>query len=327
MIRKTLPLAVALTAIAAATAVPVASAAPTLKAGVVDGTLRISGGPFAEQITLRLSALDRNQLQVDVGNDGSADQTFDLSTFRAIEVEAGNGNDTVRIDEVNGAFTTTKPTRIDGENGNDTLLGAGGAELFYGGNGDDFVDGNAGADTAFLGRGDDVFVWDPGDASDIVEGDQGSDTMVFNGAAGNEIMAATGEGGRVSFTRNLGNIVMNLDDVEGIDVRALGGTDAVTVNDMGGTDVARVDVDLAGALGGSTADGKADTVTVAATKGDDLIAVDANGAAVEVSGLAAFVRITYADAASDTLIIDTVAGADTVTLDPALAGLIQVSVK
>ena len=60
---------------------------------------------------------------------------------------------------------------------------------------------------------------------------------------------------------------MNLDDVEGIDVRALGGTDVVTVNDMGGTDLARVDVDLAGALGGSTADGKADTVTVAATKG------------------------------------------------------------
>jgi hypothetical protein len=54
--------------------------------------------------------------------------------------------------------------------------------------------------------------------------------------------------------------------------------------------------------------------------------VDANGAAVDVSGLAAFVRITNADPASDTLIIDTVAGADDVSLDPALAALIQVSV-
>jgi len=326
VIRKTLLLAVGLTAMAAATTVPVASAAPTLKAGVVDGTLRISGGPFAEQITLRLSDLDRNQLQVDVGNDGSADQTFDLSTFRAIDVEAGNGNDIVRIDEVNGAFTTTKPTRIDGENGNDTLLGGSGAEVFYGGRGDDVVDGNGGADTAFLGKGDDTFVWDPGDASDIVEGESGSDAMVFNGSGGDEIMAATADGGRVLFTRNLGSIVMDLDGVEVIDVRALGGTDTVSVNDVGGTDLERVDVDLAAALGGSTADGKADTVTVIGTKGDDPIAADATGAAVEVSGLAAFVRITHADAASDMLVIDTLAGNDTVTLDPALAGLILVSV-
>jgi hypothetical protein len=119
---------------------------------------------------------------------------------------------------------------------------------------------------------------------------------------------------------------MDLDDVEVIDVRALGGTDTVTVNDVGGTDVKRVDVDLAAALGGSTGDGQDDTVTVAATKGDDSIAVDANGAAVEVSGLAAFVRITHADPEKDTLVIDTVAGADDVDLDPALDGLIQVAV-
>jgi hypothetical protein len=84
---------------------------------------------------------------------------------------------------------------------------------------------------------------------------------------------------------------------------------------------------LAAALGGSTADGQADTVTVAGTKGDDSIAVDANGAAVDVSGLAAFVWITHADPASDRLIIDKVAGADDVSLDPALAALIQVSVQ
>jgi hypothetical protein len=54
--------------------------------------------------------------------------------------------------------------------------------------------------------------------------------------------------------------------------------------------------------------------------------VDANGAAVEVGGLAAFVRISHADPTSDTLVIDTSAGADDVVLDPALDGLILVSV-
>ena len=326
MKRKTVPIAVAVAAIAASIAVPVAAAAPTVKATVTDGTLRISGSPRADNIVFCLSALDANQLQVDVGDDGSSDKTFDIATLRAIDVEAGNGNDTVRIDQLNGAFTTRLPTRIDGQNGDDTLIGGSGNEILVGGRGDDFVDGNAGADTAFLGKGDDTFVWDPGDGSDVIEGGSGSDTMVFNGSAGNEIMAATANGTRVSFTRNLGNIVMDVDGVEAIDVRALGGTDAVTVNDVGGTDLKRVDVDLAATIGGSTADGQADTVTVAATKGDDSIAVDANGAAVDVSGLAASVRITHADSASDTLVIDPVAGADHVAIDPAVNGLIQVSV-
>jgi hypothetical protein len=325
MTRKTLLGAVTLAALAASIAVPVAAAAPTLRATVSDGTLRISGGPFSDRIALRLSPVDRTQLQVDVGNNGSADSTFDLGTFDAIDVKAGSGNDTVLIDQVNGAFTTTKATRIDGQNGDDTLIGGSGNEVLVGGRGDDFVDGNGGADTAFLGRGDDTFVWDPGDASDVVEGGAGFDKMVFNGSGGDEIMAATADFGRVSFTRNLGGIVMDLDDVEAIDVNALGGSDTVTVDDATGTDLRRVDVDLAAALGGSTADGKADTVNVNGTKGDDSIAADANGNAVDVSGLAAFVRITHADPDKDTLVIDPVTGNDHVAIDPALAALIQVS--
>jgi len=284
-----------------------ASASPHVRARVSDGTLLISGTPFAEQITLRQSAVDRNRLEVDLDNDGSADQTFDLSTVDAIDVDAGGGDDTVRIDDVNGAFTARIPTRIEGGNGDDTLNGGSGAEILVGGNGNDRVDGNGGADTAFLGRGDDAFVWDPGDASDVVEGGPGSDTMVFNGSGGNEILTANA-------------------NFEAIDVRALGGTDTVTVNDVSGTDLRRVDVDLASALGGSTGDGLADTVAVNGTKGDDSITAVADGSAVEVRGLAAVVRVTHADPTSDNLVIDRVAGADKVAVDPAVNALIQVSV-
>jgi Ca2+-binding RTX toxin-like protein len=46
-----------------------------------------------------------------------------------------------------------------------------------------------------------TFVWDPGDGSDIVEGQSGTDTLLFNGAAGAEIFAASSNGGRLLFTR------------------------------------------------------------------------------------------------------------------------------
>src|SRR4029078_8235522 len=85
--------------------------------------------------------------------------------------------------------------------------------------------------------GDDTFQWDPGDGSDIVEGQDGTDSMAFNGANIAEKMEASANGQRVRFTRDIGNIVMDLNDVETINVKALGGVDAVTVDDLTGTAV------------------------------------------------------------------------------------------
>ena len=118
-----------------------------------------------------------------------------------------------------------------------------------------------------------MFQWDPGDGSDVVEGQDGTDTLLFNGSAGDENFEVSANGGRVLFTRNLGNIVMDLDDVEKIDFNALGGADTITVNDLSGTDVTEVNVDLAGTIGGTAGDGAADTVTVNGTNGDDIIDV------------------------------------------------------
>ena len=303
------------------------AAVPALAAGIVDGTLQITGASGPETIALRLSSLNSDQLAIDVGDDGSAEHSFDVATFRAIAVDAGNGDDIVRIDQVNGAFTTTEATTIAGGNGDDTLLGGSGAETFHGGRGNDVADGNGGADTAFLDSGDDIFVWDPGDGSDRFEGGAGSDTMVFNGADGSEVMAANADGGRVRFTRVQGTIVMDLDDVEAIDVRALRGTDAITVGDVGATDLRRVDIDLAATLGASTTDLIADTVTVVGTNGVDTIRAAALGAAAEVTGLGATVRVTHADPELDTLVLDTLDGADNVSVDPDVEDLILVSVN
>ena len=197
-------------------------------------------------------------------------------------MSAGGGNDRVRIDQVNGAFTDEAVT-IDGGPGNDTLLGGDGAEVFFGGPGDDFVDGNRGDDTAFLGEGDDTFHWDPGDGNDTVEGQDGLDTLDFNGANIDEHIDISANGQRVRFTRDVANITMDLNDVEGIVFHAFGGADTVTVNDLTGTDVETVDADLAAQAGGG--DAAADSVVVNGTLGADAAVVSLVDGKPVVSGL------------------------------------------
>jgi hypothetical protein len=82
------------------------SAAPALAsytAGVENGTLQIKGDGASDKLALRLSATDPNTLQVDVGDDGTVDFSFDRSMFTAINVQAGGG-DEVRVDDSFGSF-------------------------------------------------------------------------------------------------------------------------------------------------------------------------------------------------------------------------------
>jgi len=121
--------------------------------------------------------------------------------------------------------------------------------------------------------------------------------------------------------------VMDLNDFEALDVNALGGTDSVTINDLAGTGLTDVNVDLAASVGSDFSDGVADTVQVEGTAGVDTItATDASGA-VDVAGLAASVQIAHTDPALDGLTIDTLDGADNVTVAAAVNGLIGVTVK
>jgi len=164
-----------------------------------------------------------------------------------------------------------------------------------------------------MGAGDDTFVWDPGDGSDIVEGQDGSDTMRFNGAAAAEQFELSANGPRLRFFRNVGNITMDTDGVETVDVNALGGADTVTVDDLAGTDVTQVHADLAGTLGGTAGDGQADSVIVHGTAGDDVITAAGATGAARVLGLAAAVDVTNAEPANDTLTVSAGAGNDVVT--------------
>src|SRR5215208_3036608 len=281
---------------------------PKLKHGV----LTIKGTHESDTVALRLGAGQPGILQVDVGDDGTADFSFDRARITAIAVDARDGDDSVRIDELNGAFTDVIPTTIDGGDENDTIAGGKGIETLLGGDGNDTIDGNGGNDTALMGAGDDTFVWDPGDGSDVVEGQDGTDTMVFNGAGGPEQVDASANGNRLRFFRTQATITMDTAGVETVDFNALGGADTVTVNDLTGTDVRTINTDLAGALGGNTGDGQIDQVIVKGTNGTDKIDIAGDPSGVAVTGVAALIAIQHQEP-NDRLDVNALGGDDAVS--------------
>jgi Ca2+-binding RTX toxin-like protein len=309
--------AVGVTFVVAVLAFGASPAWASYTAQVQAGTLQVVGNGASDKLAVRLQAGVPTVLELDVGDNGSADFTFDRSLFTGITVAAGSGNDLVRIDQANGAFTDESIV-VDGGPGNDTLLGGNGGEIFIAGEGDDFVDGNRGDDIAFLGEDDDTFHWDPGDGNDTIEGQSGSDTLDFAGANVSEHFDVSANGGRVLFLRDVATIAMDINDVERIALHALGGTDTITANDLTGTDLTNFDVDL-GTVGGG-GDGQADTVVVNATAGVDHIGVASSKGKISVSGLQAVVGVTDSETAFDTVQVLGAAGNDTITTGAALPG-------
>lgn len=271
-------LAAGLLAAGLAATADAAQAAPAPK--VSNGTLVVRGTAAKDKLALRLQAGKPNKLEIDFGDDGSADFRINRNRVDRIRVKLLRRADQVRIDDGNGAFTDTIPTVLDGGRGNDTGI---------------------------MGAGDDRFVWDPGDGNDTIEGQDGSDRMLFNGANVSENFDVSANGGRVRFVRNVANITMDLDNVERVDTNALGGADTLTVNDLSGTDLTDVDVDL-----GATDDGAADKIVATGTNGDDVVVATGSAGAARVLGLAAAVGVRHANAAQDDLTIDALAGDDVI---------------
>jgi Ca2+-binding RTX toxin-like protein len=239
-------------------------------------------------------------------------------------VNGGAGNDVINAA---GLAAGSVQLTIDGGAGNDTITGSQGDDILLGGDGNDTVIGGRGNDIAFLGNGNDTFVWNPGDGSDVVEGQAGTDTLVFNGSNANENIDISANGSRVRLFRDVGNVVMDLNGIEHIQLAALGGADTITVNDLTGTDTKQVAIDLAGTLGGTVGDGQPDSVIVNGTAGDDHISVASIGSSIVVNGLAAQVTINNAEPAIDSLVINGGAGNDTIDASRLHAGQVNLTIN
>ena len=314
----------------------------TLGAGGVEELVLTAGGGADLVLVGDLNGTGLSSLDVDLAvaaaGDAAADSVFVEGTSLPDVISAAAVSSTVQVTEAAGVVTVLGSEAandslvvegfgandtlsgsvglaalirltLDGGVGNDTLSGGNGADVLIGDDGNDTVDGNGGNDTAFLGAGNDTFVWDPGDGSDVVEGQDGTDTLLFNGSAGAEIFAASSNGGRLLFTRNVGNIVMDCDNVELLTVNALGGIDTATVNDLAATDITNVSLNL-GVNGAG--DVSADAVTFNGTVAPDAFLASGSGGSVTVTNTSIALAITNAEPANDTLTINTSSGDDLV---------------
>jgi Domain of unknown function (DUF4214)/RTX calcium-binding nonapeptide repeat (4 copies) len=272
--------------------------------------------------TLDFSSTTTRAVSINLGNPAAqvvnAGLTLTLSAGNTIEnVIGGDLGDTLTGNGLSNV--------ILGSGGNDRLSGAGDDDLLAGGAGDDTVVGNAGNDT---------FLWNPGDGNDFIDGvtndGAGSDRPVFNGSDAAERIAISADGNAAAVTRDVDDVRLDLVDVETVDVNAGGGADTVTVDDLTGTGVTEIHLDLAGAVGGLTGDGQADTVLVNGTNGDDHINVAGNGVGapgVNVTGLSALVSITNSDGPLDSLLVNGLGGNDAVDASGLAAGVIRPTVS
>ena len=94
---------------------------PRVKTSIVHGVLFVDGGRADDAITLRVPAVKPHLLEIDLGDDGTADASILRSRFDTIVVRGRAGNDTLKVDGTSAPFD--EPVSLRGNAGNDTLLG------------------------------------------------------------------------------------------------------------------------------------------------------------------------------------------------------------
>jgi len=286
----------------------------TIEGGDGSDTLQVEAGGDAGSFAISAAG---GRIRID-RIDGTA-FTLDIGGVERVEMRAGGGNDTV---STGIGLSGLAALLIDGGGGDDLIVGGSDAETLLGGDGNDTISGGQGNDLVRLGAGQDRFVWNPGDGSDTVNGEGGTDTLVFNGSAVSEIIAIGASGGHALLTRNIGAISLDLVAVEAVALNLSGGADAVTIGSLGRTDIRDVTLGLAASTGGG--DGAVDAIVLQGGTPGEIVTIGLDAGDILVSGLAASVRITDAEA-QDRLTIQGLGGRDRLDAGALLAGRMQIT--
>ena len=129
------------------------------------------------------------------------------------------------------------------------------------------------------------------------------------------------------FFRDVANVTLDLDDVENIQVNALGGADNLTIGELTTTDVKDLLIDLGLPVGSGTGDAQADNVIFNGTQTNDVIAVSGTASKVTATGLSAALTILGMEAANDTLTVNALGGDDVVDGSSLITGIIKTTIN
>ncbi len=285
-----------------------------MEGGDGNDTAIVNGGDASEVFTLT-----PNGTRVRFDRVSPAPFSLDIGTTENFVLNMNGGDDTFTAS--NGLASLINVT-VHGGDGNDTITGGDGNDFLFGDAGNDTIIGGRGNDQLSGGDGDDTFIWNPGDGSDTIEGGTGNDTLQFNGANVNENVNISANGSRVRFFRDVANITMDVNGVENINFKALGGADTITVGDLSGTGVKQVGIDLGANPSGG--DGAADVVTVNGSDKAEKIKVTNAGTTVTVTGTPETVVVSNAET-MDRLTILAQGGNDTIDAS-AMAAVIGLTI-
>lgn len=249
-----------------------------------------------------------------------------------IVVNGGPGANLIELNSVQVAvgFAASTTVTINGNGGMDQIYGSGFADAIDGGSEDDLIDGRGGDDAIAPGAGLDRVWYVLSGGLDTVDDAAGGAIFEVTGTGAAEaFVLSPGVGGRASLTRD-GLPIGDLDGVATIRLRPVGGADSVTRHAMDGTDVLRFDVNLDD---GSqpTPDRAIDVITYQGSSSEEAVEVSYVFAEVRVEGAQPALVIVHADgafdanAALDTLAIDTGAGDDQLVVSAAAAGRLALS--
>jgi Ca2+-binding RTX toxin-like protein len=165
--------------------------------GYAGGILTVNGTRRADDISFSAFTLS-SPATITFGVNGRTVTGIDASSIKKVVVRAYAGDDNVHASVAGPNFPYSPnlgalivPMQVDGDQGNDTILGGQGADTLNGGEdddeidgarGDDVINGGIGNDALYGSAGDDAIVGRDGD--DVLHGGDGDDTVI--GDAGND---------------------------------------------------------------------------------------------------------------------------------------------
>lgn len=212
-----------------------------------------------------------------------------------VAIDSGAGDDSINVSAV--------PTNMVGK-----------FDLF-GASGNDTVRGSVAADNLAGGDDNDLLLWNYGDGSDNVNGGADFDTLRVTGGAKDEQILL----GPTQLIHGPDNAVLSLQDIERVQIAALGGADVIFVQNLEGSAFGDVQIDLAATVGGKTADTKSDGVAFNGTTGGDTISLTLSGSKININGLAVAASVDHAGK-TDILTINGGGNADLIVASAIAAG-------